>query len=153
LQIKPLIGFPVDRDRRRKNPGYKAQCKACANERAKLWNAANPDRVRSNSSAWLKLNRWRFNATMAAVNKRRSAEKKKRLPAWYDHQRVREIYEFAAEFREAGFDVDVDHIVPLQGKLVCGLHWHGNLRVCLASVNEDKLSTCAVSSTIGALTM
>lgn len=62
----------------------------------------------------------------------------KAVPPWCDREKVREIYELASEFREAGIAVNVDHIVPLNGKTVSGLHWHGNLRVCLASVNMRK---------------
>ena len=32
----------------------------------------------------------------------------------------------------------VDHIVPLQSPLVCGLHVHDNLRVILAVDNASK---------------
>ena len=75
---------------------------------------------------------------MAAVSKRRHAAKLQRVPGWYDHTRAQEVYDLAAEFREAGFAVDVDHIFPLQGETVSGLHWHGNLRVCLATANRSK---------------
>ncbi len=32
----------------------------------------------------------------------------------------------------------VDHVIPLQGRMVCGLHVEGNLRVVPASVNARK---------------
>ena len=40
--------------------------------------------------------------------------------------------------KETGRDYHVDHIVPLQGRLVSGFHVSGNLRVTLADTNLSK---------------
>ena len=40
--------------------------------------------------------------------------------------------------KETGRDYHVDHIVPLQGRLVSGFHVSGNLRVVLADTNWRK---------------
>ncbi len=40
--------------------------------------------------------------------------------------------------KETGRNYHVDHIVPLQGKLVSGFHVSGNLRVVLADTNLSK---------------
>lgn len=37
-----------------------------------------------------------------------------------------------------GIAWDVDHIIPLQSKLVCGLHTFSNIAVVPASVNRSK---------------
>lgn len=138
LKTKPLDLFPVDRDKRRATPGYKSQCKACANERAKANQQANKEHRYAYQKAWREANRAQWNSRMVIAQTKRNCAKLQRVPGWYDQAKVQEIYELAAEFREAGFDVDVDHIVPLQAVEASGLHWHGNLRVCLASANRSK---------------
>jgi hypothetical protein len=40
--------------------------------------------------------------------------------------------------KETGRDYHIDHIVPLQGRLVSGFHVAGNLRVILAETNLSK---------------
>lgn len=117
---------------------YVSRCKACANEKTKTWYADNKGKALAKQAEWRDANRDQWNSRMAVAGKKRYCAKLQRVPGWYDHARVQEVYDFAAEFRQAGFEVDVDHILPLQGERVSGLHWHGNLRVCLATANRSK---------------
>jgi hypothetical protein len=61
-----------------------------------------------------------------------------RTPSWADWRKIKEIYQDAAEFRAAGVDVHVDHVIPLRAKLVSGLHVHYNLTVKLSAWNDSK---------------
>ncbi len=46
-----------------------------------------------------------------------------------DKEAIKALYREAAEkTRETGIKHEVDHVVPLQGDLVSGLHWEGNMR-------------------------
>ena len=66
--------------------------------------------------------------------------KRKAQPAWVDVGCLKEIYgEMKRKNKEAGKIVwNVDHIVPLNGKHVCGLHVPWNLRVISARENKQK---------------
>ena len=49
------------------------------------------------------------------------------------------VYEFARQLKElTGWDWHVDHIIPLQGENVCGLHIPQNLQVVPALLNQRK---------------
>lgn len=92
--------------------------------RVKRWAAANPERVRINA--------------LASANRRR-ARKLKATPQWADHGRIKGVYAKRQRLQVlVGIAFHVDHIVPLQGRNVCGLHVPENLRVVPAKVNRVK---------------
>lgn len=71
--------------------------------------------------------------------KAREAGRRRRIrmanatPAWADQQAIDAIYQQAAEQ-----GLTVDHEVPLQGRLVCGLHVQQNLRLLGRRDNSRK---------------
>lgn len=70
------------------------------------------------------------------------AAKRNAVPKWIDDQLKQEIQEFYVEARsktkETGTHYEVDHIVPLMGEDVCGLHVPWNLRVITRYENRSK---------------
>lgn len=70
---------------------------------------------------------------------RRSAAQISRTPKWADLSLIKEIYKNCPE------GMHVDHIVPLQGKLVSGLHVEYNLQYLTAEANIKKSNKFQVS--------
>ena len=104
----------------------------------RAYRAANPDKVAQMKRTWAGKNP---GATSAAAKLRKHA-KKQRTPQWLtkdDLWVIREAYALAA-LRTAmfGFSWEVDHIVPLQGKTVSGLHVPNNLQVIPRAENRAK---------------
>lgn len=61
---------------------------------------------------------------------KRRVAKLKRTPPWANQDAIKAIYAEALRLtRETGIEHHVDHTIPLQGKLVSGLHVENNLQV------------------------
>lgn len=88
-----------------------------------------------------KLNKWSKDRPHlhAARQKCREAAKQKAVPKWANGSAIQEIYLEAKQTTElTGVDHQVDHIVPLKSRYVCGLHCEANLRVISAIENRQK---------------
>ena len=74
------------------------------------------------------------------INNIRYVKKKQRMPLWSDPEAIRKIYEDCAALNEkhGPRSYHVDHIVPLQGKTVSGLHVENNLQILKAVDNLKK---------------
>lgn len=70
---------------------------------------------------------------------RRRYHERLATPAWADRAAIRQLYLRAERLtRETGEQWVVDHIVPLRGGIVCGLHVHWNMRVIHWVENAEK---------------
>lgn len=73
---------------------------------------------------------------------KRKAAKLQRIPCWLtadDFWMIEQAYEICAlRTKVTGIEWHVDHIIPLQGKKVSGLHTPYNLQVIPASINTSK---------------
>jgi hypothetical protein len=84
---------------------------------------------------WHKENRWKSRAkgTLRRLALRNA------VPGWANLFYIKQIYELS-ELRTklTGFRWHVDHVIPLKGKNVCGLHVENNLSVIPAFENLSK---------------
>lgn len=63
----------------------------------------------------------------------------KAIPGWASLDEIKKIYEKAkAMTDETGIQYEVDHVIPLRGKNVCGLHCHTNMQILTAEENIAK---------------
>jgi hypothetical protein len=103
-------------------------------ERHREWVKNNPERQRERTA--------RYHAENPHKAIQRSRVRRNtlanRTPAWADEDAIKAIYLQAAEFRDAGIDCEVDHIYPLQGEWVSGLHCEANLQIISAHENRSK---------------
>lgn len=67
-----------------------------------------------------------------------------RTPAWADLSKIDEVYNRAAAMRSDGHKVDVDHVIPLCGERISGLHIAENLQIIGTSENQLKSNHFAI---------
>ena len=147
---------------------YAQKNRAKAYQNVKEWRAANPEKRKEQSKRYAKKHadvlraktiRWRKNnpEKAAAMDKKTKlknkarvlankakyrANKRNRTPIWVDKDHlwvVKEVYDLAIlRTKMFKFEWHVDHIVPLNGKLVSGLHVIENLQVIPGKENLLK---------------
>ena len=87
------------------------------------------------------IQKWRLQnpGYINSIIAKRRAARKKATPTWANLQKIRQFYIYAKQLTEqTGILHVVDHIVPLQHDLVCGLHVEFNLQVIPATENSRK---------------
>jgi hypothetical protein len=104
-------------------------------KRKKAYREANPEKVAAQLKNWRLANPEKCNAYGA----KRYSSKCNAIPAWFEKEAVDTVYAEAISRSESeGIPYHVDHIVPVQSKLVCGLHCLANLQLLTKVQNSSK---------------
>jgi hypothetical protein len=129
------------------------ECMTCRAEKLVVWRKNNPDKVKAHNTSQYAKNAEKTKANARAWEKKNptkvlaktrlmQAKKRQRCPHWLtsdDRWMLRQAYELAAlRTKMLGVPFEVDHIVPLQGKNVSGLHVPENIQVIPAVANRAK---------------
>ena len=149
---KEIKAYSYFHKNKAKKDKLSTQCKQCSNlissERRKVkaeetaqylkdYRHKNKEKLKEYFKQWQLANK----ATVNNNNSKYRARKQKATVSWANEHEIQYYYNLAAFFTglSGGFvKYHVDHIVPLKGKNVCGLHVHNNLQLLKESDNLRK---------------
>jgi hypothetical protein len=145
--VKPLDDFSV---MKKAKDGKQYMCKTCTREQASLRYNGNKEPLKASMREYYKrtanerkqyireyqkANKGKCNAK----NAKRRASRLQATPKWANLKQIEGTYKLAQYLTEEhGRQIHVDHIVPLQNPLVCGLHVEDNLQLLYADENLSK---------------
>ena len=151
MNPKYYEGLQCQKNQEHSNLRYKTTgaCISCAKDKLKIrratpegkagalkstlqWREKNYEKTLAYSRQYHRDNRARYNAHWYKYH----ADQMQRTPAWADVTKIVAIYEMA---KQQG--LSVDHIIPLRGKRVSGLHVEYNLQLIPLLENVRK-SNC-----------
>lgn len=150
---KAFKAIPLFHKQTAMKDGLAAQCKECAKVYQQTYAKINKQKIRiyqqqkyeANKAAILasvkryaQKNKGKINAR----NKKHKLGQQQRTPSWLNSLHFKQIETFYIAAikltKELGIAFEVDHIVPLHGKNVCGLHVPWNLQVITKTQNIRK---------------
>lgn len=139
INARRRAAYAEDKDLREKilamNKVYRDANKEKVYATDRKWRLANPEKIKANSKRWCENHPDR----LASNVRIRQSAKENRTPSWLtkdDEWLMREVYHLARIRTElTGIKWHVDHIFPLRGKHVSGLHVPTNLQVIPAKMN------------------
>ena len=102
------------------------------------WSKNNKDKVAEYKRRWKELNKYNLSSGDYA----RRIQEKLATPSWlseFDKFFINEIYHLSKLRTKAlNINFEVDHVVPIMSKIVCGLHHPLNLEIVPAKLNRIK---------------
>ena len=161
----PLEEFYIRRNRKNGNARL-SKCKMCEKEKGKIDRENNKEYyieyrknnihydsdyykkryIKDRDKILERCKKYRENnkGKISAASRRYTLSKIQRTPAWADLKAIEDVYIDCEELNLAAKTAGcteifvVDHIIPLRGKLVSGLHIETNLQIITAAQNAEK---------------
>ena len=145
-QTLPTEMFTRDRT---KSSGYRSYCKVCSRkisadyyirniDKIKDRKNSQKDKIKESAADYYQRNK----SKVASNTRKRQASKLKCTPKWLTESELNEIFKLYETARlmtiQQGIPYEVDHIVPLQNDMVCGLHVPWNLQILTRKENRSK---------------
>ena len=133
--------------------GRQSMCKSCTKEYNTKWRRENLDRHNTSNKKSYSIHKKKYTtkrrewkqlnpALVLAQKAKRRSKKLNATPSWLTqehHKQIADMYWLAKDLEAiSGQQYHVDHIIPLLGDNVCGLHVPWNLQVLPADVNMSK---------------
>lgn len=133
--------------------GLSHNCKKCASVDQAKWYAENSERKKKSVEDWARKNKSRKKQNDKNRQEKnpeifshytglRRSRKINATPEWLTEKHFDEIKKFYWMARDAflisGQEYEVDHIIPLKGKNICGLHVPWNLQILPKDINRKK---------------
>ena len=107
--------------------------------RSREYRAANPEKHLASVYSWMERNPEIVKINKKVGHAKRRAVKKHAYVKWANSTAIKHIYKQAETLTKlTGIAFQVDHIIPLMGKNVCGLHVENNLQILTAYDNIRK---------------
>lgn len=141
-QIRYSTGKPCKKGHIAERFTSNGMCCVCEYEKQRMFLQQSADVHRANAKKWAKANPDKVRAMKRPCNANRRAAQMNRTPSWLtdaDYMRIK-VKHAEARWMTAhtGIPHAVDHIFPLQGKTVSGLHVPSNMRVIPMRENSRK---------------
>jgi len=147
---KDIVNF---RKRKDNKDGFRNDCKLCQKKRDASLYSKNRESRRAQQSEYYNLNvqaileqKSKYGKEnpdkVNAISMKKYASKMQRMPSWLTKEQIGNIQKFYTKAKilskKSGINFEVDHIVPLQGKNVSGLHVPWNLQILTEVENIKK---------------
>ena len=111
----------------------KNKTKICT--KAREWAVDNKEKMKRIHKRWRSKNPDK----LAIAHNRYLSVRNRAIPAWAETELIKKVYLMRDILNELwNTNFHVDHIIPLQGKNVCGLHCWNNLQLLDAKLNSSK---------------
>jgi hypothetical protein len=114
-------------------------CKTCTKKTVLKWQKENKDKVNLRNREYKTRTKIWLSEKSKAYTRCRFGSLRKQTPKWANKFYINEIYSHAKlKSKLLNIDFHVDHIIPLQGVNVCGLHIESNLQIIPKQDNLSK---------------